>query len=172
MDDNFLGDLLDGFLSDIVAMPTPHLGQRFNEYRAREAHNLVRRTAVKVNRAEHSNTVGMFPRVTVHEHRDLDMLRLLAANHAAELRDMLLQAAGSYALGGQQHSRADLEQMAGDYETAARLAEALEVDHKRLLNWEASQKLAENKAYGAYNEMDARRNSEETPGYDGPVNRD
>ena len=140
------------FLRDVLGLKAPDFSEEFSEDRARDAWQIVDDTAKEsvAMREATPNTFGFFPRVSLRDHADIELLRPLVHDRTAELREALLSAAGKYALGSEVLTLGELQEIRGEYMATARLSLALDAEHKR---WHAEQseiREAAQRASGAY----------------------
>jgi hypothetical protein len=156
MSEDFLSDLLGSFFRDLLGGPIPDMGSEFQVSKAEDAFALVHSFASDARALPVTNEAGMFPRIKVMEHRDLDLLRVLVANHAAELKEQLMESAGRYALGSGHIDLGDIQNTGTEYVHAARLAQALQKEHETMLANEQEARAAKLRANAAYDEMNRR----------------
>jgi len=126
------------FLRDVLGLRAPDFSEEFSEDRARDAWQIVDDTAKEsvAMREATPNTFGFFPRVSLRDHADIELLRPLVHDRTAELREALLSAAGKYALGSEVLTLGELQEIREEYMATARLSLALDAEHKR---WHAEQ---------------------------------
>jgi hypothetical protein len=150
------------FLRDILGVKAPDLGREFNETRAHVAYDLVSDTA-KTAATLHGapNRIGFFPRVSLRDRGDIEFLRELVDERAAELKGALLNAAGAYALGSEVLTLSELREVRDDYLGALRMSLALEEEYKRWHKEQAEVRAAAQRASAAY---DPQQSSVETNG--------
>lgn len=160
MAEDFISDLLGSFFRDLMGGPVPDMGSEFSVSKAEDAYALMHSFASDARALPVMNEAGMFPRIKVTEHRDLDLLRVLVANHAAELKEQLLTMAGRYALGSGHVDLNDLQNTGSEYVHAATLAQALQKEHETMLAREQEILASKLRANTAFADMAAQRDRE------------
>lgn len=128
-----MNDVLVMFLRDVLGLKAPDFSEEFSEIRARNAYDLVADVAaesVSLRKAT-PNTFGFFPRISLRDHADIEILRPLVAERTAELKTALLDCAGRYALGSEQLTYTELKELREEYMATARLSLALDAEHAR-----------------------------------------
>lgn len=136
-----MDELLAFFMRNVLGLTAPaaDYGTEFSDDRAREAYFLIRNTAdatAEMRETAMPNMFGFFPRISLRDHGDIDLLLPIVDTRAAELKDALLAGAGAYAMGSNKLALEELHEVREEYLKTVRLSMALESEHTR---WHSEQ---------------------------------
>lgn len=129
-----MNEILAMFLRDVLGARPPEYGLEFDAGRAAQAYELISETArdsAELRNAGNPNLFGFFPRITVRDHADFNILHPVVSERATDLREALLCGCGQYALGSEVLQMSELRDLQEEYLNTLRLRVALEAENER-----------------------------------------